>query len=435
VTALAAGALSIVATIILLFAGDYSSETRWTVGLAVIAAWLLAASSAREQVLRPLQTLSNLVEALREGDFSLRGRATQSEDAFAEVVREVNALSLQLRHERAASTEAGALLRKVMTEIDVAIFAFDSDQRLRLINRSGERLLGDPAERLLARTAEELGLRSCLEGETARIFEQNFVGGNGPWGLRRSTFREGGLPHELIVISDFRQALREEERRAWQRLVRVMGHEINNSLAPIQSLVDTLERLLREGDRSPEWQSDMERGLRVIGSRSESLSRFMREYSQLARLPAPNIAAVGISSLIQRVAALDRRLSVEVKNGPDAILYADSDQLEQSLINVIRNAVDAALGQEASRVTIGWETMNGTIEIRVTDNGSGIANPANLFVPFFSTKPGGSGIGLILARQIVEGHGGSLTLANRVEARGCEAIMRIPLNPPSNVIR
>ncbi len=427
VTALAAGALGVIATIVLVFVGDYSVETRWTVTVFVIAAWLMAAFSAREQVLRPLQTLSNLVEALREGDFSLRGRAVESDDALAEVIREVNALSKQLREERALSTEASALLRKVMTEIDVAIFAFDGDQRLRLINRSGERLLGNTAERLLAHTADELGLRECLDGEPARILQHTFPSGSGPWGLRRSTFREGGRPHELVVISDFRQALRDEERRAWQRLVRVMGHEINNSLAPIQSLVGTLERVLNTRDQSSDWHQDMERGLRVIGSRAESLGRFMQEYSRLARLPAPNLQPVAIAPLIHRVGSLDSRLQITIEEGPDVTVTADPDQLEQALINIIRNAIDAALTVAPGAVMLRWKIDNGYLEVAVTDNGPGLASTTNLFVPFFTTKPGGSGIGLVLARQIMEGHGGSIVVQNRTGAKGVEAIIRLPL--------
>jgi two-component system, NtrC family, nitrogen regulation sensor histidine kinase NtrY len=428
VTALAAGALGVLATIILLFAGDYSVETRWTVTVFVVSAWLMAAFSAREQVLRPLQTLSNLVEALREGDFSLRGRAVQSDDALAEVIREVNALSKQLREERALSTEASALLRKVMTEIDVAIFAFDGDQRLRLINRGGERLLGNTSERLLAHTAEELGLRDCLEGEPARILQHTFPSGSGPWGLRRSTFREGGRPHELVVISDFRQALRDEERRAWQRLVRVMGHEINNSLAPIQSLVGTLERVLHNRAQTSDWHQDMERGLRVIGSRAESLSRFMQEYSRLARLPAPNLQPVNIKQLVHRVASLDSRLQITIEEGPDLTVSADPDQLEQALINIIRNAIDAALSVPSGAVSLRWRANAGYLEVIITDNGPGLASTTNLFVPFFTTKQGGSGIGLVLARQIMEGHGGSVSLSNREGARGCIARLRLPDN-------
>jgi two-component system, NtrC family, nitrogen regulation sensor histidine kinase NtrY len=427
VTALAAGALGVVATVVLVFVGDYSVETRWTVTVFVVSAWLMAAFSAREQVLRPLQTLSNLVEALREGDFSLRGRAVKSDDALAEVIREVNALSKQLREERALSTEASALLRKVMTEIDVAIFAFDGDQRLRLINRGGERLLGNNSERLLARTAEDLGLHDCLTGEPARILQHTFPGGSGPWGLRRSTFREGGRPHELVVISDFRQALRDEERRAWQRLVRVMGHEINNSLAPIQSLVGTLERVLNTRERSSDWHQDMERGLRVIGSRAESLGRFMQEYSRLARMPAPNLQPVNIKQLIQRVASLDSRLQINVEDGPDFTVTADPDQLEQALINIIRNAIDAALTVPSGAVSLRWRADAGFLEVTVIDNGPGLASTTNLFVPFFTTKPGGSGIGLVLARQIMEGHGGSISIQNRSSAKGVEAIIRLPL--------
>ena len=413
----------------ILWFGDYSSRTAWTLTFLIVVLWLGFAASVRQRVVFSLQTLSNLLAALREEDFSIRARGARSEDALGEVMIEVNTLSETLRKQRLGALEATALLRTVMEEIDVAVFTFDRNERLKLINRAGERLLGRPAERILGLSAVELGLSFCLEGEPARTVEMNFPGGRGRWGVRRGSFRQGGTPHHLIVLTDLSRALREEEREAWQRLLRVLGHELNNSLAPIQSVAQSLETgLQRTGvtDESSSMLDDVRQGLAIIRSRTAALGRFMAAYSRLARLPQPTLAPVSLSELVHHVARLSERADVKLKEGPEATIRADRDQLEQLLINLIRNAGDAA-EELSGGVQIEW-SRNGTHwEVRVIDEGPGISNPANLFVPFFTTKPGGSGIGLVLSRQIAEAHGGSLTLENRKERSGCIARLRLPL--------
>jgi len=332
-----------------------------------------------------------------------------------------------MREQRLGALEATALLRTVMEEINLAVFAFDDEHRLRLANRAGEKLLAQPVERLLGRTAQELGLANCLEGEPARTFQAAFPGGLGRWGMRRSSFRQGGLPHQLLVLADLSQALREEERQAWQRLLRVLGHELNNSLAPIKSISGSLSALLAKDPLPEDWRDDAQRGLGVVTTRADALSRFMEAYSKLARLPQPKLRPVELGPLIRRVAGLETRLEVAVTPGPDVTVQADPDQLEQLLINLVRNGTDAALETKGG-VRVGWIRSGASLEIRVEDEGPGLSNTANLFVPFFTTKPGGSGIGLALSRQIAEGHSGSLTLENRTDRTGCRAQLRLPAN-------
>jgi nitrogen fixation/metabolism regulation signal transduction histidine kinase len=356
----------------------------------------------------------------------MRARVGNPEDALGELMREVNALSEMLREQRLGAMEASALLGTVMAEIDVAVFTFDPQARLRLVNRAGERLLSQNVERLLGKTAIELGLADCLEGEMARTVEKSFPGRGGRWGLRRTVFRQGGAPHQLLVISDLSQALREEERQAWQRLVRVLGHEMNNSLAPISSIAQSLETLLKREPRSADWEDDLRRGLKIIAERSDALSKFMRDYSRLARLPKPQLQEVELGALVRAAASVETRLPVEVVAGPEVRLQADPDQLQQVLINLIRNAADASL-ETQGKVSVGWHRNGGSLDVCVRDEGLGIANPGNLFVPFFTTKPGGSGIGLALSRQIAEAHGGTVQLANRLEGRGCEARLHLPV--------
>ncbi len=424
--ALSGGAVGMLVACILLWTGDFTPKVQWTLTILVVGFWLSFAFSVRAAVVRPLQTLSNMQAALREGDFSLRARGAGENDALGELLYEVNALAESLHEQRLGAMEATALLSTVMAEIDVAVFTFDNERTLRLVNRAGERLLGQPAERLLGRTADEVGLADCLVGEPARTLEHRFPGRSGRWGMRRSSFREGGVPHQLLVISDLSRALREEERQAWQRLVRVLGHELNNSLAPVCSIAESLETLLKREPRAPDWESDIRSGLRVIAERAAALSRFMKDYSRLARLPSPSLQTVDLAPLVRGAVALEHRMAVEIVPGPNIKLQADPDQLQQLLINVIKNAVEAAV-QTSRGVRIGWRVDAHGLDLFVEDEGPGIANPANLFVPFFTTKAGGSGIGLALSRQIAEAHGGTLTLENRAGASGCEARLHLPL--------
>lgn len=412
---------------ILLWIGPYSSKLQWTISVIMILAWLSFAFTAQSRVVFPLRTLSNLLAALREGDFSIRARGANVEDALGEVLREVNALGETLRQQRLGALEATALLRKVMEEIDVAVFAFDGNGCLRLVNRAGERVLARPEERLLGQTAEDLDLAECLQGETPRIAQIAFPGKSGRWEIHRGSFREAGLAHQLLVITDLSRALRDEERQAWQRLIRVLGHELNNSLAPMKSIAENLTSMLGRKERAPDWQEDMRSGLSVIAARTDGLARFMSAYARLAKLPPPIFQPVEVGDWIRRVAGLEPRLQVQLNAGPDVRIQADPAQLDQLLINLLHNAVDAAL-ETGGGVRVGWEREDGYIEVWVQDDGPGIPNPTNLFVPFFTTKQGGSGIGLVLSRQIAEAHGGSLTLENREATRGCEARLRLPLN-------
>ncbi len=415
---------SVVALAILWF-GDYTPKVQWTLTLLILGCALGFIMSAREHVVRPLQTMTNLLAALREGDYSIRARGAMVDDALGEVLLEINALGETLRTQRLGAFEATALLRTIMAEIDVSVFTFDTEHRLRLVNRAGENLLRQTIDKLLGRRASDLGLQVVLQADQDTPLTLTFPGGSGRWGVRRSSFRERGLPHELVVLTDLSRTLREEERNAWQRIVRVLGHELNNSLAPIKSIAGSLETLLRRDPPPPDWQDDARSGLNIIATRAESLSRFMQAYARLARLPPPQKEAIELEPLVKRVANLETRLAVQVAKGYPVTIHADAAQVEQLLINILRNAVDASL-ETGGAVVIGWREVSECVEIYVQDEGHGIMNATNLFVPFFTTKPGGSGIGLTLSRQIAEAHGGSLTLANCKGRSGCEAHLRLP---------
>lgn len=420
-TALLAIAPLAIAALLLAWRGDFAPKVFWTIVFLVCASALTATWILHEQLTHPLRTLSNLVTALREEDYSLRARHASRDDALGEVMVEINALAELMESRKLEAVEAAALLRAVLGQIDAAIFAFDADNRLNLVNAAGERLLASSRERLLGRTAADLGLAPLLEENAPTTIDRAFAGGSGRWDVRLSTFRERGVPHRLVLLADISRALREEEAEAWRRIVRVLGHELNNSLAPIRSIAQSLEQLVAREELPADWRDDLTRGMRVIGSRAEALGRFTRAYARLAKLPHPRKKEMRLEALVQRVAALETRVPVEVA-GPAVLLNADEDQLEQLLINLVKNAADAA----TSRVTVHWSFGSPGLTLRVEDDGRGVSGTANLFVPFFTTKQNGSGIGLVLSRQIAEAHGGSLTLANRTDGPGAVATLTLP---------
>ncbi len=412
---------------LLLHTAHIETRYQWLIDVSLCICWLWCAFAARARVAGPLRTLANLLEALREGDYSIRARVGDPKEPLGEAMQQVNAMAATLRDQRLGALEATALLRKVMEEIEVAIFAFDPNRILRLVNRAGEKLLDQPTERLMALDAATLDLAALLEGPTEVTIQRSFAGATGRWRISRSVFRQGGVPHQLLVVADLTRPLREEELQAWQRIVRVLGHELNNSLTPIRSIAQSLEDILKTAPRPDDWQDDMSRGLNVISTRSESLSRFMSSYARLAKLPAPRFGDVEINALLRRAARIETRRQVYFEECPPLTIPGDADQLEQVLINLIRNAVDAAL-ETNGRVFVKHDRNGALVEIVVRDEGPGLSNTANLFVPFFTTKRGGSGIGLVLSRQIAEAHNGTLILRNAADGPGCEAVISLPAN-------
>lgn len=401
--------------------------------MMLIGAWAFAVSVMMGLIIKPMQTLANVVAALREDDYSFRARGGQRNDALGDLALEINRLAGMLQGQRAGALEAMELVERVMLSMQSPVLAFDLEGRLKLANAACERAFGLRVQTVLGQSAEELSLARLLDVSDGEVLPLGRGQQAVRWVVRRTTFRLRGVPHTLVVLSDVSAALREEERLAWERLIRVLGHEINNSLTPIKSIAGSLRGRLGDLKQGVGESSDFERGLEVIENRSESLNRFLQAYRQLMGLPAPKLKQVSLAELLERVVQLERRVAVTVRKTDDVTLQIDADQIEQALINLVRNAADAALSpdaisEDAEQVEIAWETSGSEVVISISDNGHGLTNAANLFVPFYTTKPTGTGIGLVLAQQIAQAHRGTVQLANRTDGRtGCRAEMRLPL--------
>lgn len=385
----------------------------------------LIAGALIESLIRPMQTLSNVVASLREGDYSFRARGASARDPLGELAAEINALADLLQKQRVRSLEATALLARILEVLVAPLFAFDRDNVLQLVNTAGTELLQRPYARCFGHTARELGLEALLIAPDQSI--HSFGAKPARWLLRKAIFRQDGKPHTLLLLADVSLPLQEEEQAAWKRLIRVLGHELSNSLAPIKSIAGSLLARVDNMDGDADTIRDFRRGLGVVESRADALHRFVQSYRLLAQLPPPHLKTVPLGPLLERVALLEQRVKVQLDPGPAVTLNADPDQLEQMFINLLANAVDATLANNAKDVLMSWRVADSTAAVTIDDSGLGIANTENLFVPFYTTKPKGSGVGLALAQQIARAHGGEIRLLNREDGAGARATIRLPL--------
>lgn len=421
--------LPLFACVIMLLIWSRSTTSTWIlalvstlIGWAILQAWLI------EQMLRPLQTLSNVVAALREEDYSFRARGARRGDSLGDLALEINALAGDLQSERLSSLDSAALVRRVLEAIDAPVLAFDDRNTLRLLNAAAADSLHLSPKASIGQSADELGLSHLLTLPDEQVTTFNRETNPVQWMVRRTAFRQHGIPHTLVLLSDVSVALRQKERQAWQRLIRVLGHEINNSLTPIKSIAGSLRLMIQANSPS----EDFERPLEVIEQRAESLNHFLSAYRKLAQLPPPQRTSFDLGTFLEQLLPLETRVSAQLIVGPEITVSADKDQLGQAIINLLRNAAEAALENRSMPpcLTLSWtvdRTTSSTEAIlRIRDSGLGVANPSNLFVPFYTTKESGTGIGLALVKTIVEAHQGTITLTNHADG-GTQAEIRLPV--------
>ena len=421
---LAAAIPSYVCTLIFLWLIPYSNYAK------VLLATLLSLSvfgfawAIKQQLGFQFQTLSNLVEAIRSGDFTLRGKIRNTNDPLAELIAQINLLSTSLSDQRIASEEAYRLLDKAIAHINVAIFAFNAEDKIKLANPAAGRLFACDYQQLFGQTAEQLGLSNFFSNDQPQLIEHHFPGGTGRWQIRLDSYRDSGMQRKLLFITDLKTVLREEELKAWKNLIKVISHEVNNSLYPISSISQTLTKLVNQHPLDHDWQTDITDGLTVIGERANNLTDFIKRYAKIARLPEPNKQVFSISNLIAHTSILKTNsndIVIDVNSDKNMQIFADQAMIEQVLINLLKNAIEAG-----APVTLSWAEDKQSQWLKITDNGPGISNPANLFVPFYSTKANGSGIGLVLCQQILDKHQGSLNIDNQSEG-GCRVLVTLPI--------
>jgi two-component system nitrogen regulation sensor histidine kinase NtrY len=369
-----------------------------------------------------LRTVSNLLDAMVHGDYSLRATPAAPQDNLSELIELINRLANTLSEQKLETRESQLLLHRVIAQVDFAILIVDDAGRIAVANPAAARLLASDESDLVGRAADTFGLKLAVSAEASERRELDLPGGRGKFYVQAERFFANQREHRLVFIADIQRLLRDEERRAWQNLVRVLGHEINNSLSPITSIADTLLRVANRGLQDGD-DARLREGLAVILERSRSLAGFLQRYQQLTKLPDPDRQPTPLAPMIERIAALYTTRTL-VWRGPALTLFVDPQQFEQLLLNLVKNAVEASPPEQAVEIVASIEADRARIAVR--DRGPGLADTRNLFVPYYSTKPGGSGIGLFLSRQIAFNHDGDVQLHNRTDGPGAEAVVWLP---------
>lgn len=421
--------------LLLLWVMVYADISIWLIlltGLMGSLMILYSSYAVYQKLSYQFRSISNLLEALIQGDYTLRARTDHNNGVFDELVVVINGLAKRLSQQRWESVESQLLLHSIIEHIDVAIIALNQDNEIRFVNPAAEHLLQIDHAVSHQQLLRQLAFVQELTSGCHQVVELSLGYQQGRFNVYVDEFREAGKQHKLLFVTDIRTLLRSEERKAWQDLVRVISHEINNSLSPIASISQTLKRLLERDNNSAEVTENLCAGLAIISERALGLSQFVDSYKQLAKLPEPQIQQLSIRPLIEKIVALFNHPSIVIETKTDFILQLDPVQFEQVLINLLKNAVEAtALINPGSAIIIRWAVTRQFFKLDICDQGGGISNPDNIFVPFYSTKKQGSGIGLVLSRQIIEAHNGrlslsNLTLSNR-DSGGCCASIELPM--------
>ncbi len=368
----------------------------------------------------------NLVASIRSHDFSLRASEVEQRGEVADLFRELNLVADEIKHIREDELDARRLLEQIVAQVNVAIVVLDAHGVIKLVNPFAELLLGSRAREILGKHVDTTMLRE-VTNSTGQWIDHEIPGVEGRWHVVVQSYRERGVPGRIVMMSDLEHILTHVESQAWRRLIRVIAHEVNNSLTPIISVSQTARRLLeRPADDARDGQ--VKQAVQVVGTRAGNLRQFISEYVALARLPEPQLGDVKIAGSMQLVERTMHAKGVTFRHDArcaDTVIEGDQAQIEQVLINLIKNAMEA---QEKNPVVEVRYTVNqGRCEIEIADRGPGFSNPGDAFVPFYTTKARGAGIGLALCRQIVSNHFGKIYVENRADGVGAIVKVVLPL--------
>jgi nitrogen fixation/metabolism regulation signal transduction histidine kinase len=404
--------------------------------ISVVVAY--TAFAIRQHVIFQLRTSTNLVEAISSGDYSLRANNKNIAGALSDFNQLLNTLAAQLAQQSLITREKQILLAKVTDQIDVAIIATDENSAISLMNPAAERLFKKRFESIQGWPIKTLGLDSIMAKSVNKITEFELDQNKRKVYVRTDTYFELGKQHRLIFITDIQHMLRDEERQAWQKLLRVLSHEINNSLTPIASISETLSQVIMQEENRNKLDANarenLTEGLSVITERAHSLNHFIQDYQKLTHLPLPQKKLINLRPYLQSIRQLFEESNILLPDS-DIEVFADSEQLQQVFVNLFKNAQeanDSKGGERVKQTQISWRRDDAMVHIEVIDEGAGINNQDNLFVPFYTTKKTGSGIGLTLSRQIALNHGGDLRLVNSIapsnnKVLGAKAILSLPI--------
>lgn len=387
----------------------------WWVWLSVSGVFMLIIKwqqLAGQRTTAALRRSSVQLEAMQNQDYSLQAKAVFQTGIAAQLQQQLQQLSEQLQQRKSHFDEQQFLLYRLIDQLNTPILVFDHKQQLSYANNEFSQLFGRPWQSMRHVSAESLGLIAKPQWNFSHKEKAK------QWQIRQSRFLDQGQKHQLLVFINIQAALRETQLQAWQQLIRILSHEIRNSLTPVQSLSEYLQQKLPQGRE--------QEALALIRERSQHLQDFVSRYAELNKELRIQHQQIQARELVHSLQILFLQHQLQA-TGADLQLHSDLTLLQQVLINLIKNAIEA--GSPAGTVELRFRKLQHSVEIQLLDQGCGLSNQQDLFVPFYSTKPQGQGIGLTLCRQIIEQLGGELSLQSRTDGiKGARAILELPHN-------
>ena len=380
----------------------------------------------RNNIDKQQQLISNLLAALIEEDYTIRGNL-QQDAAVAPLLKLINTLADNLQTKNRQVSEKQILIDKILDQVQAMCFAYDHEQNIVMVNHAAHRQLFLGQE-LAHCTLKDFNWMKSLTDKNSAVVTLNTVQLQGEYFAFKDKYLSVGSPHTLLLLIKAEQILDERKQQAWQDLLRVLSHELNNSLTPIATISRSLNKKIQQC-KFPK-QAQFQQGLEIISERASSLQAFIISYRELAQLPKPSKFTVTLQDLFEPILPLfDYEFTYAEswpKRAPLLALSVDKKQLQQVLINLIKNAIEANKANNQQSIQLGFEENDDMLKINIRDFGQGVANFENLFVPFYTTKQQGTGLGLALSRQIMLNHDGQLQLKNHPE-QGAIATVTVPL--------